>query len=56
MEKNLTQNSFNVEKVEAHVSRFQEMLYEFIKGLSALRREQNYFNEELYGTDGSDSF
>ncbi|GAB4398017.1 MAG: hypothetical protein OHK0053_15740 [Microscillaceae bacterium] len=56
MENNLTQNSFNVEKVEAQVSRFQEMLYEFIKGLSALRREQNYFNEELYGPDGTSAF
>jgi hypothetical protein len=47
MEKKYTNVEFTPEKVQEQVGRFQEILYEFIKGLSKLRREQDSFTQGL---------
>ncbi len=49
MESNHKKVEINSEKVQEQVGRFQEVLYEFIKGLSKLRREQVSFNQSLEG-------
>lgn len=47
MERKNTQDNFTPENIQGQVVRIQEMLYEFIKGLSELKRNQDYFTEKL---------
>ncbi len=51
MEKDYSKTEFSPEKVQEQVGRFQEILYEFIKGLSKLRKDQNCFQENLSSFD-----
>lgn len=40
-------NNFSPENVKEQVNRMQEFLYEFIKGLSKLKRDQDEFHKRL---------
>ncbi len=51
MEKDYSKTELSPEKVEEQVGRFQEILYEFIKGLSKLRKDQDCFKENLSSFD-----
>ena len=45
--KTFAKEEFTAEKVRDQVNRFQEMMYEFIKGLSALKKQQDNFEKRM---------
>lgn len=45
--KRFTNEEFSAEKVKAQVDRFQEMMYDFIKGLSKIKKQQDNFSKTM---------